>query len=50
MIKVEGKKKGNISAEIVADNISDVVDDKRIITYVLEYPRFIHSVHDTQII
>lgn len=41
MIKVEGK--GNISAEIVADSISDVVDDKRIITYVLEYPRFIHS-------
>lgn len=41
MIKIEGK--GNISAEIVADSISDVVDDKRIITYVLEYPRFIHS-------
>jgi hypothetical protein len=41
MVKIEGK--GNISAEIVADSISDVVDDKRIITYVLEYPRFIHS-------
>lgn len=41
MIKIEGK--GNISAEIIADSISDVVDNKRIITYVLEYPRFIHS-------
>src|SRR5574343_413587 len=41
MIKIEGK--GNISAEIIADSISDVVDNKLIITYVLEYPRFIHS-------
>lgn len=41
MIKIEGK--GGISAEIVADSISDMVDNKRIITYVLEYPRFIHS-------
>lgn len=40
-IKIEGK--GNISAEIIADSISDVVDNKRITTYVLEYPRFIHS-------
>ena len=41
MIKIEGK--GGISAEIVGDSISDMVDNKRIITYVLEYPRFIHS-------
>lgn len=39
MIKIEGK--GNISAEIIADSISDVVDNKRIITYVLEFHRFI---------
>jgi thymidylate synthase ThyX len=38
-IKVEGN--GNISAEVVADSISP--EGKRITTYVLEYPRFIHS-------
>lgn len=38
-IKVEGK--GNISAEIVADSVSP--EGKRITTYALEYPRFIHS-------
>ena len=38
-IKVEGK--GDISAEVVADSISP--EGKRITTYVLEYPRFIHS-------
>ena len=39
MIKVEGK--GDITAEIVADSVSP--QGKRITTYVLEYPRFIHS-------
>lgn len=38
-IKIEGN--GNISAEVVADSISP--EGKRITTYVLEYPRFIHS-------
>lgn len=39
MIKIEGK--GNISAEIVADSVSP--EGQRITTYILEYPRFIHS-------
>lgn len=39
MIKIEGK--GNITAEIVADSVSPM--GKRVTTYVLEYPRFIHS-------
>lgn len=37
MIKIEGK--GNISAEIIADSISE--NDKRITTFVLEFHRFI---------
>lgn len=39
MIKIEGK--GYITAEIVADSVSPT--GKRITTYVLEYPRFVHS-------
>ena len=39
MVKVEGK--GGISATIVADSVSP--SGKRITTYELEYPRFIHS-------
>jgi len=39
MVKIEGK--GGISAEIVADSISE--QGKRITTYVLEYPRIVHS-------
>lgn len=38
---VEVKGKGGISAKIVADSVSP--DGKRITTYELEYPRFIHS-------
>jgi len=40
MIKLEGK--GGISATIIADSVSSVTG-KRITTYELEYPRFIHS-------
>jgi hypothetical protein len=40
MIKVEGK--GGISATIIADSTTGI-DGKRITTYELEYPRFIHS-------
>jgi thymidylate synthase ThyX len=40
LIKIEGL--GGISAEIVAHSKS-AVDGQEIITYVLEYPRFIHS-------
>lgn len=39
MVKVEGK--GGISATIVADSVSPT--GKRITTYELEYPRFIHA-------
>src|SRR5690554_1335809 len=39
---MEVKGKGGISAKIVADSISSV-NGKRITTYELEYPRFIHS-------
>ena len=38
-IRITGK--GNISAEIVADSVSKA--GKRITTFVLEYPRFIHG-------
>ena len=40
MIKVEGK--GGISATIIADSASSVTG-KRITTYELEYPRFVHA-------
>lgn len=39
MIKVDGK--GGISATVVADSISEA--GKRITTFELEYPRFVHS-------
>lgn len=39
MVKIEGK--GGISATIVADSVSP--NGKRITTYELEYPRFIHA-------
>jgi len=39
---MEVKGKGGISAKIVADSISSV-NGKRITTFELEYPRFIHS-------
>lgn len=38
-MKVTGK--GCISAEVIAHSISS--DDKEVVTFVLEYPRFIHS-------
>lgn len=41
MTKVTVKGKGNISATVIADSIS--LSGDRLITFELEYPRFIHS-------